>query len=75
MYVLQKEDKELEINLIIETKDVDSVTSIRGEEKLRIESARKFFELLKEEGLNVKFEQQIKKDEIIGMLKKIIDSK
>ena len=74
MYVLQKDDGELEINLIIETKDVNKDTSIRGEEKLRIESARRFFEALKEEGLNVKFQQQIKKNEIIGMIKKVIDS-
>ena len=40
----------------------------------KYKSLKKDFEALKEEGLNVKFQQQNKKNEIIGMIKKVIDS-
>ncbi len=73
MYVLQKEDGDLEVNLIVETKDVDSDTGTRIDEDLRIESARKFFEALKEDGVNVTFKKQIRKDDIISLIKKVTE--
>ena len=41
MYVLKKEDGSLEMNLILETKDIKKESQLREEEKLRIESAKK----------------------------------
>ena len=73
MYVLKKENNAIEINLIIETKDVYKETDIRDEEKHRIASAKKFFETLKDDGINVTFKQQIKKDDIISMIQKITE--
>lgn len=62
-------DDEYEINFIVETKDMEDEFSLRRNEEYRIESARKFFEALKNEGLNVVFKKQLKKDDIVAMIK------
>ena len=71
MYVIKK-DNNTEINFIVETKDVEKESTLRGTEKLKIASAKKFFEELKQEGINVSFEKQLKNDDIISMIKKIL---
>ncbi len=72
MYVLKKQSGEHIINLIVETKDVKKDSGLRDEEKMRIKSAKKFFETLKEDGLNVSFEKQMKKDDIVTMIRKLV---
>lgn len=67
MYVIRKNGTQ-ELNLIVETKDVDKESSLRNVEKLRMASAKKFFEELKKEGIHVQFEKQLKKDDIISMI-------
>ena len=71
MYVIKKNEK-YELNFIVETKDIDNDTILRGTEKLKIESAKKFFETLKKDGINVSFESQLKNDDIISMLNNLI---
>ncbi|MDK0698001.1 type III restriction-modification system endonuclease [Clostridium perfringens] len=73
MYVLKKNDGTVEMNLILETKDVRKESGLRNEERLRIESARKFFDSMKEEGINVRFEKQMKKDGIVELINNIIE--
>ena len=71
MYVLKKDD-EIMLNLVVETKDIKKGSSLREEEKLRIQSAKKFFETLAENGINVSFEKQLQSDDIIAMIKKVL---
>lgn len=71
MYLLKKDGKH-ELNFIVETKDIENESSLRYEEKLRIESARKFFETLKIDGVNVRFEKQLKNDDIESLIRKIL---
>lgn len=72
MYLIKKGDN-TELNFIIETKDVDNDSSLRGTEKFKIASAKKFFEELKKDGINVSFEKQLKDDDIVSMIKKLIE--
>ena len=71
MYVLKK-DEELMFNFIVETKDIKKDSSLREEEKLRIQSAKKFFETLADNGINVSFEKQLQSDDIIAMIKGVL---
>ena len=71
MYVLKKDD-EIMLNLVVETKDIKKGSSLREEEKLRIQSAENFFETLAENGINVSFEKQLQSDDIIAMIKKVL---
>ena len=73
MYIIQRENGKPELNLIIETKDVQKDSGLRTEEQLRIESAKKFFEVLKQDGLNVTFKKQMKQDEIIKLINEIVE--
>ncbi len=73
MYIIQRENDKPELNLIIETKDVQKDSGLRTEEQLRIESAKKFFEALKQDGLNVTFKKQMKQDEIIKLINEIVE--
>ncbi len=69
---LCKKNEDTEINLFVETKDVDKESTLRGTEKLKIESAKKFFGELKKEGINVYFEKQLKDDDIVNMINKLV---
>lgn len=69
MYVINSENGDYEINFIVETKDMDDYKGLRLGEEYRIKSAQKFFETLKEEGINVVFKKQLKDDDIVAMIK------
>lgn len=68
IYVV-KSNGNCEINFIVETKDIKDDKSLRVEEKYKIESAKKFFESLKKDGLNVVFKKQLKNDDIVAMIR------
>lgn len=59
MYVVKKSDGEKELNIIIETKDVENKTDLRGEEAVKISCAEIFFQTLAAEGYSVKFRTQL----------------
>lgn len=57
MYVVKKSDGSKELNIIVETKDVESVSSLREDEQLKLD------------GYDVKFRTQLKGSKV----KEIID--
>lgn len=71
MYVVNSENGNYEINFIVETKDMKDDKALRREEEYRIQSAEKFFETLKEDGVNVYFKKQLQHDDIVAMIKGI----
>lgn len=73
MYVLKKKNGEYIVNFIVETKDIEHERGSRKDEDLRIKAAEKFFEAMKDDGLNIHFEKQMKKDDIVYMIKKLVD--
>lgn len=71
MYVINNSKGHSEINFVVETKDMKNESSLRREEELRIASAKKFFETMKQDGLNVVFKKQLKNDDIVSMIKEL----
>ncbi|SMG26324.1 type III restriction enzyme [Fibrobacter sp. UWB13] len=64
MYIVRRKDKN-ELNLIVECKDVENAeTDLRGGEKIKIESAKVFFENLESEGVKVCFKKQLKQENL-----------
>ena len=59
MYVVQRKDGKKELNIVIETKGVEGVTSLRPMEQVKIDCAKILFEQLRLDGYEVKFETQI----------------
>lgn len=59
MYIVKKKNGDKELNIVIETKDVEGKDSLRGEEQIRISCAEVFFEELRKEGYDVRFHTQL----------------
>lgn len=72
MYVIKNSDGTIQYNFVIETKDVSSNGSLRDDEKRKILCGIEFFKQLKAEGYNVIFEEQLKTDNIVAMIKKSV---
>lgn len=76
MYVVERKDGSKELNLVIETKDVNSLENdLRPEEKVKIACAKVFFKCMQEAGVNVHFRTQIKSEKMSDVIKEIIEGK
>lgn len=74
MYVLKGADGKMSLNFIIETKDVNAQSDLRESEKLRFTAAKKFFESISDENINVQFAPQLKHDDIVALIKQVVAS-
>ena len=74
MYLL-KDGDDYRLGLIIETKDVDKDEDLRGVEKHKISAAKKFFETMKADGINVEFKKQFKRDQVYTMVEGLFKDK
>lgn len=72
MYLVDKKDGTTELNLIIESKDVESERELRGKENYKIECAKKLFEQLESEGINIKFRKQLSNDKVGTIVRNLI---
>ena len=59
MYIVKRKDGTKELNIIVETKDVENKTDLRGDEKAKIDCAKVFFETLTADGYTVHFRTQL----------------
>lgn len=75
MYVVQKSNGEKELNIIVETKDVENKQQLRGEEKLKINSAKAFFEQLTLDGYTVHFREQLNNKGIATIIGELMEDK
>ena len=73
MYVVTRTSGEKELNVIVETKDVENKTELRGTEEAKIKCAELFFSMLEQDGYKVYFKTQINNkhmkhiiDEVLG---------
>ncbi|MGI5913903.1 MAG: type III restriction-modification system endonuclease [Bacteroidales bacterium] len=73
MYVVQKADGKKELNIIVETKDVENKTEIRGEEELKINSAKEFFKQLTLDGYDVKYRTQLNKKAMASIIEELME--
>lgn len=69
MYVVTRTSGEKELNVIVETKDVENKTELRGTEEAKIKCAGLFFSMLEQDGYKVYFKTQINNKQ----MKQIID--
>ncbi|MCX0276141.1 type III restriction-modification system endonuclease [Nocardia zapadnayensis] len=72
MYVIKRNDGGLSLNFIIETKDVKKRSDLRESEKLRMTAARRFFESMSSEGIEVTFRDQVQHDDIATLIKQVM---
>ncbi|SHI52618.1 type III restriction enzyme [Cruoricaptor ignavus] len=72
MYVVKKADGQKVLNIIVETKDVENKTDLRGTEHAKIESAKKFFDQLTIDGYKVEFHTQLNNKKIRSIIDEVL---
>lgn len=72
-YVVENNDKK--VLLVVETKGVDKKSELRPEEERKISTAKKFFEALKKQGVNIEYKTKIKKDQLSALVNEVLNRK
>ncbi len=72
-YVVENNDKK--VLLVVETKGVDKKSELRPEEERKISTAKKFFEALKKQGVNIEYKTKIKKDQLSALINEVLNRK
>ena len=72
MYVVRRASGKKELNIVVETKDVENKADLRGTEKVKIECARVFFDMLSKDGYTVYFRDQLNNKQIAQIIKDVV---
>ncbi|MGL2842569.1 DEAD/DEAH box helicase family protein [Helicobacter pylori] len=72
-YVVENNDKK--VLLVVETKGVENENELREEEKRKISTAKKFFEALKKQGVNIEYETKMDKDQLSALINEVLNRK
>lgn len=73
LYVIKKANGDKELNIVVETKDVENKSTLRGVEAAKIKCAEIFFKNLSEQGYNVHFRTQLNNKKMLQIVKEIIN--
>ncbi|WQS98758.1 type III restriction-modification system endonuclease [Helicobacter pylori] len=72
-YVVENNDKK--VLLVVETKGVDKKSELRPEERQKISTAKKFFEALKKQGVNIEYKTKMNKDQLSALINEVLNRK
>ncbi|GAA9680979.1 type III restriction-modification system endonuclease [Helicobacter pylori] len=72
-YVVENNDKK--VLLVVETKGVENENELREEEQRKISTAKKFFEALKKQVVNIEYKTKIKKDQLSALINEVLNRK
>ncbi|GAA8533187.1 type III restriction-modification system endonuclease [Helicobacter pylori] len=72
-YVVENNDKK--VLLVVETKGVENESELREEENRKISTAKKFFEALKKQGVNIEYKTKMKKDQLSALVNEVLNRK
>ncbi len=72
-YVVENNDKK--VLLVVETKGVDKKSELRPEEERKISTAKKFFEALKKQGVNIEYKTKLNNDQLSTLINEVLNRK
>ncbi|WQT30618.1 type III restriction-modification system endonuclease [Helicobacter pylori] len=72
-YVVENNDKK--VLLVVETKGVDKKSELHPEEERKISTAKKFFEALKKQGVNIEYKTKLNDDQLSALINEVLNSK
>lgn len=72
MYVVRKENGDKELNIVVETKDVENKSILRDVEDAKIKCAEVFFNNLLTQGYNVYFRTQLNNEKMLRIVKEVL---
>jgi type III restriction enzyme len=75
MYVVKKKDGTMQMNVVIETKDVNQETDLRPKESAKIDCAKIFFEQVSKDNpsLPISFERQINRQRMNEIIDRLVN--
>ena len=74
MYVVKKASGEKELNIVVETKDMEDKEVLRGNEEAKIKCAEIFFKTLSDEGYTVHFHTQINNKQMAQIINEVLNT-
>ncbi len=72
-YVVENNDKK--VLLVVETKGVENENELREEEQRKISTAKKFFEALKKQGVNIEYKTKMEKVQLSALINEVLNRK
>ncbi|PUD11441.1 type III restriction-modification system endonuclease [Helicobacter pylori] len=72
-YVVENNDKK--VLLVVETKGVNKKSELRPEEERKISTAKKFFEALKKQGVNIEYQTKLNNDQLSALINEVLNRK
>ena len=72
MYIVKHTDGSKELNIIVETKDVEGKAALRDTENIKITCAKIFFDMLTADGYTVYFKEQIGNKQMAQIINEVI---
>ncbi|MFP6292914.1 DEAD/DEAH box helicase family protein [Helicobacter pylori] len=72
-YVVGNNDKK--VLLVVETKGVEHKNELCDEEKRKISTAKKFFEALKKQGVNIEYKTKLNNDQLSALINEVLNRK
>lgn len=72
-YVVENNDKK--VLLVVETKGSEHENELRDEEKRKISTAKKFFEALKKQGVNIEYKTKLNNDQLSALINEVLNRK
>ncbi|GAA8100009.1 type III restriction-modification system endonuclease [Helicobacter pylori] len=72
-YVVENNDKK--VLLVVETKGVDKKSELRPEEERKISTAKKFFEALKKQGVNIEYKTKLSNKQLSALINEVLNRK
>ncbi len=72
-YVVENNDKK--VLLVVETKGVEHENELRDEEERKISTAKKFFEALKKQGVNIEYKTKLNNDQLSALINEVLNRK
>jgi len=72
MYIVRRSTGEKELNIVVETKDVENKAVLREEEAARIGCAEVFFDMLTRDGYTVHFHKQLNNKKMAQIINEVL---
>ncbi|GHR77487.1 DEAD/DEAH box helicase [Helicobacter pylori] len=72
-YVVENNDKK--VLLVVETNGVEKESELREEERRKISTAKKFFEALKKQGVNIEYKTKMEEDQLSALINEVLNRK
>ncbi len=73
MYVVKRKGGKKELNVVIEVKDVEKEADLHKSEDMKIKCAEVFYNMLREDGIDVRYQKQLKNQKLADIIAQVIE--